>query len=118
MTTYRSGLEERLARWLTLNDHPFDYEPRKLAYTLEAKYIPDFVLPNGVILEAKGYFPYEDRRKMVAVKKSHPELDIRMVFQNPNTKIDKRSKTTYAMWCEKNGFPWAHYLHIPLEWFT
>ncbi len=117
MTKYRSKLEERLARWLELNEHPFQYESLKLPYTIEAVYTPDFVLPNGVILEAKGWFRPEDRRKMLAVKKAHPELDIRLVFQNPNVPISKGSKTTYAMWAEKNGFPCAHGNAIPLEWF-
>ena len=38
---------------------------------------------------------------MLAVKKQHPELDIRMVFKAPFNKISKRSKTTYAQWCPK-----------------
>jgi hypothetical protein len=117
MTKYRSKLEEKLARYLELNDRQFEYEPTKLPYVIEANYTPDFVLPNGVILEAKGWFKPEDRRKMLAVKAAHPELDIRMVFQNPQNPINKGSNTTYAMWCDKNGFPWAHYMRIPIEWF-
>jgi hypothetical protein len=117
MTKYRSKLEERVARWLELNDHPFEYESLKLPYTIEAVYTPDFILPNGVIIECKGWLKPEDRRKMIAVKKAHPELDIRFAFQQPNNTISKESKTTYVMWAEKHGFPWAHYNAIPLEWF-
>jgi hypothetical protein len=118
MTKYRSKLEERVARWLELNDHPFEYESLKLPYTIEAVYTPDFILPNGVIIETKGWLKPEDRRKMLAVKKAHPKLDIRLVFQSPHNTISKESKTTYASWAEKHGFPWAHYNSIPLEWFT
>ena len=117
MANYRSRLEERLARWLEVNGKPFEYETLKLNYTVHAVYTPDFVLPNGVIIEAKGYFKPEDRRKMLAVKKQHPDLDIRLVFQSPNNTISKESKTTYAMWAEKNGFLWAPYHSIPLDWF-
>lgn len=117
MPKYRSRLEERLARWLELNQKPFEYETLHLPYTVSAVYTPDFVLPNGVILEAKGYFKPEDRRKMVAVKKHHPELDIRLVFQSPYNTLTKTSKMTYAKWAEKYGFPWAIYTNIPLEWF-
>ena len=117
MSTYRSRLEERLARWLELNDHPFEYETLKLAYTIDAIYTPDFILPNGVILEAKGWFKPEDRRKMLAVKKAHPELDIRLVFQQSYNTLSKTSKTTYAQWAEKNGFLWASSNDIPPEWF-
>jgi hypothetical protein len=70
MAGYRSRLEERVARWLKLNGHQFEYETLKLNYTLSSVYTPDFIMPNGVILEAKGYFKPEDRRKMLAVKSS------------------------------------------------
>jgi hypothetical protein len=117
MPAYRSRLEEKLARWFELNGHQFEYETLKLNYTLSANYYPDFILPNGVILEAKGYFKPEDRRKMLAVKKQHPDLDIRLVFQAPYNTLTKKSPTTYAKWAEKNGFLWAASHDIPLDWF-
>jgi hypothetical protein len=117
MPAYRSRLEEKLARWFELNGHQFEYETLKLNYTLSANYYPDFILPNGVILEAKGYFKPEDRRKMLAVKKQHPDLDIRLVFQAPYNTLTKKSSTTYAKWAEKNGFLWAASHDIPLDWF-
>ena len=118
MTKYRSRLEERLARWLELNGQQFEYETLRLDYTVSAVYTPDFILPNGVILEAKGYFKPEDRRKMLAVKKQHPNLDIRLVFQAPYNTLTKTSKTTYAKWAEKHGFLWAPSYDIPLSWFN
>jgi hypothetical protein len=76
------------------------------------------LLPNGIYLEVKGRLTVEDRRKMLAVKKSNPELDIRFVFQAPYNKINKGSKTTYAKWAEKYGFLWCSYSTIPLTWLT
>lgn len=117
MASYRSRLEERLARWMEVNNLPFEYETLKLDYTVKAVYTPDFILPNGVILECKGWLKPEDRRKMLAVKKQHPELDIRFVFQAPYNTLTKQSKTTYAAWAERHGFPWTIYNDIPLSWF-
>lgn len=117
MPKYRSRLEEKLARWFEVNGYPFEYETLRLPYTLSSVYTPDFILPNGVILEAKGYFDPSDRRKMLAIKKQHPDLDIRLVFQSPKNTLTKSSKTTYEMWAEKNGFLWAPAHAIPLEWF-
>ena len=117
MPKYRSRLEERLARWFELNGHQFEYETLKLNYTLSSVYTPDFILPNGVILEAKGYFKPEDRRKMLAIKKQHPNLDIRLVFQAPHNTLTKTSKTTYAKWATNNGFLWAPSHDIPPDWF-
>jgi hypothetical protein len=55
---------------------------------------------------------------MKAVKQANPDVDIRFVFQSPFNKINKGSKTTYAAWAERNGFPWCAYHSIPIEWLT
>tara|TARA_B000000441_G_C21505040_1_gene211676 strand:+ start:258 stop:602 length:345 start_codon:yes stop_codon:yes gene_type:complete len=111
----RSHLEEQVADLLDSMKVPYQYEGEKLTYTIEAKYIPDFKV-GDVYLETKGYFPPEQRRKMKAVKEANPDLDIRIIFQSPHNKINKRSKTTYSMWAEKNGFPWCAYYAIPVDW--
>jgi hypothetical protein len=115
---FRSGLEEKVAALLKSLKVPYEYENCKLAYVLQCNYIPDFLLPNGIFLEVKGRLTSEDRRKMLAVKKSNPDLDIRFVFQAPFNKLYKGSKTTYAKWAEKHGFPWTSYTTIPIEWLT
>ena len=58
--TFRSGLEQRIADNLAKRKCNFEYEPMSVAYFVTHKYKPDFVLPNGVIIEAKGYFRYKD----------------------------------------------------------
>lgn len=114
---FRSGLEERISSFFAKQNIPYLYEVEKFIYTLEASYTPDFFLPNGVILEAKGFFKPADRRKMLAIKKQHPDLDIRLVFQRNNT-LSKNSKTTYGDWCDKHGFPWCLYPDIPPTWLS
>ena len=113
---YRSGLEERVADLLDGLGITYQYESEKLSYTIEHNYTPDFVLPNYTYLETKGYWDAADRRKVLAVKKANPEIDLRMVFQAPYNTISKKSKTTYAMWCEKHDIPWTSFHDIPLEW--
>lgn len=66
-------------------------------------------------METKGLFQTADRQKMKRIREIYPDLDIRFVFSNANAKIAKKSKTTYAMWAEANGFKWAH-RDIPVEW--
>ena len=116
MANYRSGLEERFGKLLDKQGVPFLYEVEKFAYVTESKYTPDFFLPNGVIIEAKGFFKPSDRRKMLAVKQQHPELDIRFVFQRNNT-ISKNSKTTYGDWADKYNFPWCIFPDVPTHWY-
>ena len=113
---YRSNLEKNIADLLEGLGVSFLYESEKLSYTIEHNYTPDFVLPNYTYLEAKGYWSPSDRRKILNVLKANPEIDLRMVFQSPYNKINKKSKTTYAMWCERHDIPWSSYHNIPLEW--
>jgi len=112
---FRSGLEEKVADDLKARGVSFTFEEDKIPYTVEHTYTPDFKLPNGIYIETKGYFAPSDRSKHLSVKKQHPHLDIRFVFQNPNTRLSSRSKTTYAQWCEKHGFLYAKGF-IPEEW--
>lgn len=97
-----------------------EYESITISYTKPAKpsrYKPDFVLPNGIIIESKGRFLTADRQKHKLIKEQHPTLDIRFVFSNSKTRISKQSKTTYAAWCETNHFKYAD-KYIPAEWLS
>ena len=115
---FRSKLEENIANLLEGLGVSYQYESEKLSYTIEHNYTPDFVLPNYTYLEAKGYWSAEDRRKILNVKKSNPEIDLRMIFQAPYNTISKKSKTTYAKWCERHDIPWTSYHDIPIEWLV
>ena len=116
--SFRSGLEEHVADQLDQLGVSFEYETLVIKFTRPEKmhrYTPDFILPNGIIIETKGRFLTKDRQKHLLVKKQHPDLDIRFVFSNPNQKISKTSKTTYARWCNTNGFYYAKQT-IPTTW--
>ena len=115
---YRSNLEKNIADLLEGLGVSFMYESEKLSYTIEHNYTPDFVLPNYTYLEAKGYWAAEDRRKILAVKRDNPDVDLRMIFQSPYNTISKKTKTTYAQWCDKHDIPWTSYKDIPIEWLV
>ncbi len=93
----------------------FDYEARSFPYQRPTKYTPDFFLPNGIIVEAKGYFKSADRTKHLRVREQYPHLDIRFVFQDARKRLGKTSSTTYGDWCDRYGFLWAE-KSIPMEW--
>ena len=113
---FRSGLEEKVADLLVELGVKYEYETTKVPYVIEHIYTPDFILPNGVVLECKGYWDADDRRKIKAVKTLNPDIDLRMVFQAPFNTISKKSKTTYAKWCERHDIPWTSFHNIPLKW--
>jgi len=111
-TKTKNAFEERLHSQLKRAKVKVKYESTKIPYILARHYIPDFVVetPSGKIyIEAKGYFRPEARSKMAAVKRQHPELDIRIVFY-------KHSKTN-ERWATKHGFKYA-FETIPKEWLT
>ncbi|RTL93857.1 endodeoxyribonuclease [Ancylobacter aquaticus] len=117
---FRSGLEEKVAAQLRAAGIDPRYEEDIIPYirpARNAKYHPDFVLPNGIVIETKGRFVVADRQKHVLIKQQNPDLDIRFVFSNSRARISKGSPTTYAMWCTKNGFKFADKL-IPSEWLS
>lgn len=88
----------------------FSYESEKFAYVIAAHYIPDWIIntPLGKIyVETKGYLRPEDRRKLVAVKKCNPRIDLRILFYAPSVKNER--------WAKKNGIKYAIGT-IPTEW--
>ena len=113
---YRSGFEASVAASLTHRGLAFGYETTPLPYTIQAVYTPDFVLPNGVIVETKGLFDSDDRRKMLAVKAQHPGLDIRLCFQKADVRLSRAPRSlTYAQWATRHKFPWCEG-NIPTAW--
>ena len=69
-------------------------------------------------LNVEGYWDAKDRQKIKAVKEQNPDIDLRMIFQAPYNKISKKSKTTYAKYCERLGIPWSSWTTIPIDWLT
>lgn len=116
---YRSGLEEDLAVRLADLGIDYTYEEYKISWldSKMRKYTPDFVLGNGIIVETKGRFTAQDRRKHLEIKQQHPHLDIRFVFSNSRAKLYKTARSSYADWCNKNGFLYAD-TTIPDEWLN
>lgn len=108
----KNKFEERILKQLKKAKVNFKYESTKIPYVISGHYIPDFVIstPTGLIyLETKGYFRPEAKRKMVAVKKQHPELDIRIIFYS--------SSKTNIRWALKHDFKFAFH-QIPEDWLS
>jgi len=116
----RSGLEQKVSEDLTARGIEYEYEAHKVKYIVPESthmYTPDFRLPNGIFVETKGLWETADRMKHLHIRKSNPGLDIRLVFSNSRSKIAKGSKTTYGIWCEKQGIKYAD-KRIPDDWLN
>ena len=115
---YRSGLEDKVAEQISAAGLPVEYEAVTFKYVKPSKpsrYKPDFVLPNGIVIETKGEFITADRQKHKIIKAQYPDLDVRFVFSRAASRLSKKSKTTYAQWCEQYGFLWSDKL-INIRW--
>ena len=82
------------------------------------RYVPDFLVADNILIEAKGRFTSVDRTKMKLVCHWNPEYDVRMMFQRDNF-ITKRHKKRYSTWCKEHDIPYAfdEKGHIP-KWIT
>ena len=114
---YRSQLEETIAKQIVKAKHKLRYEKTKIKWVDFAirSYTQDFVLDNGIIIEVKGFWSTDDRRKHLEIHQQHPHLDIRLVFENSSRKIRKGSATSYAKWCEKKDLVYCDRV-IPQGW--
>lgn len=110
---YKSNFEAEFAkRYPTV-----EYEKDKIQYTVVHTYNPDWKIKENVYIETKGLWKAADRAKHLHVRQQHPDVTIYLVFQNPNNKLNRASKTTYADFCDKHGIEWATIDTIPEAWF-
>lgn len=119
---FRSNFELSIARWLEAKGISFQYEKTRLKYVVpetQRTYTPDWQINQNsdIIYESKGRFTAADRKKMLLVRKSNPQITIRMIFQNASVRLSKKSKTTYAEWCDKNDIQWCEFkVGLPKSW--
>ena len=96
-----------------------DHVASKHLYTCDFKVVT-FGTGKTIYIETKGNgycFTSETRSKHILLKKQFPEMDLRFVFSNWNTKIGKSAKSTNREWAERYGFICAN-RWIPKEWLN
>lgn len=109
----KSKFERRFYDELLRRNLDFAYEADVLEYTLDLKYKPDWKVDEGLFLETKGKFDYQERRKLLAVLRANPGKEVRMVFMR-NQRLGKGSKMTYGEWCDKHNVRWSVFPDLPL----
>lgn len=123
---YRNRFEQKTAEYLKSRKESFTYEKTKFDYVVEGKYLVDFsiIKKNNKMMhiETKGNglsFDAHARRKLIAVKKAHPNLDLRILFYSDGKAGPVRKDGTFMRqsdWATKHGFRYA-IKEIPEEWF-
>lgn len=114
----RSKFEKRVADSLSDRGVRYLYEKTKISYVepaVERTYTPDFQLRGrDWWLECKGVLTYIERKKLLDIRASNPDKEIRLLFQRDNV-IYRGSKTRYTDWAKANGFKCA-VGEVPQEW--
>ncbi len=113
---FKSGFERTVDANLKSRGVEYTYETLELPYVLNGTYHPDFILANGIIIEVKGKLDQQSKRKMIAIRKQYPELDIRFLLMEANKKVPG-TKQTHEKWCDRNGYLWAIGT-VPEEWIS
>jgi hypothetical protein len=132
---YRSKFEHDIAENLSSKGVRFEYEPHKVAFSRKAyraecmdcgstnigtssMYLPDFLIANGIYIEAKGRFTSKDRTKTLDILASNNDItreNFRMLFmQDKHTTASKRMR--YTDWCNKHNIICAVGTEVPEEW--
>ena len=109
MKKLRSKFEYNFVKLLKANNIDFSYEAKSFPYQQVRHYTPDFQLTPTLYVETKGLWTGADRTKHKLFREQHPDITIIMVFQDPNRKLSKSSKQTYADYCKARGWPWCSY---------
>lgn len=109
---YRSRFEAGFAGLLKHRRISFTYERETILYEVPRVYLPDFKIRTAsgkeFFVELKGYFPSEDRSKLAEVKRAHPTLDLRLIFQRADTRLSKAARAwSYGQWATNHNFLWA-----------
>ncbi len=108
----RNKFEKKIESQLKKAQVKFSYETEKIPYIFSGHYIPDFVIlteKGKIYIETKGHFRPEDKRKLAAVKKLNPAMDLRLLFYSYKKKDSK--------WADKYNMKWA-VGDIPEEWLN
>jgi hypothetical protein len=126
----RSGYEARIKENLDERGYGYGYETRTYNYTKvicpccggiaqSGEYTPDFVFERGnivyLLVEGKGQFTPDDRRKLINVTRENPGINLRILFQK-NDRLGKGSETRNTDWALKHGFYCAVGEVIPDAW--
>lgn len=120
---YRSWFEVDIAIDALERDIVFEYEKEHLIWIEPEKvrkYCPDYFVKTKtgklIIIEGKGRWTADDRKKICYVTEQNPKLDVRMLFERDNTLSKAPNSKTYTEWCAKKGIKCAVGRKIPEEW--
>lgn len=100
---FRSSWEANVARILDYKNIPYEYE--KQPYALETvHYLPDFFLGGGIILEVKGVWDADSRKKVLQFTKNITDFKLLPIDQDVYIDLKRQFSDSLPVW-EDDGSP-------------
>ena len=113
----KSGLEREFAELCLKHGVNPEYEAKRFEFVRIGHYTPDWKINDKLFIETKGYFSPRNRGDLLSFREQHPDVEIFLVFSQPNNRLTSRSKTTYAAWADRHGFRWSSIKDFPVHLF-
>jgi hypothetical protein len=67
----------------------------------------EVLLDGHTLLPIYSQFMSAHRKRLLLLLEENPDVELHLLFNNPNTPISKEVKKTYGEWAELNGFEFS-----------
>ena len=85
---------------MNLKGIKWEYEKQSFALRENILYLPDFFLDDGSIIEVKGTWDIDSRKKVAAFHKEHPEINLLLIDTDMYNTLNKRYNSIVPKWEE------------------
>lgn len=94
----RSSWEANFARFLNYKGISFEYEELAFLRKPKGMYIPDFLLPNNIIIEIKGFWSQDSRAKVKEFMANYPQYSFFIVDQDMYSTLNNLYSDVIPHW--------------------
>lgn len=110
---FRSSWEANIARILNYKGISWEYEKKMFTMEDNTMYLPDFFLEDDIILEVKGYWDADSRKKVTTFQKENPNIRLMILDADMYFTLGHIFKQFIPEW--ENEEAWKSYSEtIPL----
>lgn len=100
---FRSSWEANVARVLNKKGVSWKYEDHFYDLSGGLMYLPDFFLPNDVILEVKGYWDQNSRDKVITFSRDNPQISLQILDSDMYYSLERQYGTIIPEWEGSNS---------------
>lgn len=95
---FRSSWEANYARILNLLGVRWEYEPETFEVGEAETYTPDFKLPDGTLVEIKGWWTEASKHKIELFRAKFPDIKLETITRTEYTALSKQYRHLITNW--------------------